>query len=74
MHGCQAFRCSVAMHNFSGTTLRQDASVLFTRGRKAMHNGQHRLLHRTDIAHNTALREHFQRSEECNGSEKRGCT
>ena len=28
----------------------------------------------TDILHNSALREHFQRSAECNGSEQRRCT
>ena len=43
-------------------------------GRRALHNSQHRLLCGTDVAHNSALREHFQRSEECNGSEQRSCT
>ena len=48
------------MHNFSGATFLHDASLLFTMGRRDLHN--------------SALREHFQRSEECNGSEQRRCT
>ena len=74
MHGCQAFHGHAVMHNSSGTTFVHDGSVLFTRGRRALHNIQHRLLCRTDIAHNSALLERFQRSEECNGSEQKRST
>jgi len=67
------------MHRFRGTTLVQYAlvqyaSVLFTMGRRALDNSQHKLLRRTDIVHNSALREHFPRSEDCNGSGKERCT
>ena len=61
----------ILMHNFSSTTLVRDGSILFTMRRKALDNSQHRLLCGTDIAHNSALREHFQRSEECKGLEQR---
>ena len=62
------------MHNFSGTTFVHNGSVLFTMRRRALHNSQHRLLCGTNIAHNSALRERFQRYEECNESEQRRCT
>ena len=57
MHGCQAFHGRAVMHHFSGTTFIHDANVPFTMGKNALHNSQHRLLCRTDIAHNSALRE-----------------
>ena len=62
------------MHNFSSTTFVHDGSVLFTMGRRALYNSQHRLLCGMDIVHNSTLREHFQRSEKCSGSEQRRCT
>ena len=45
--------------------------VLITMRRRALHISQHRLLCGTNIAHNSAFREHFERSEECNGLAKR---
>ena len=39
-----------SFHNFSGAKLVHDASVLFTMGRRALQNSQHRLLCKTDIA------------------------
>ena len=62
---------SAVMHNFSSTTFVRDGSILFTMRRRALDNSQHMLLCGTDIAYNSALREHFQRSEECKGSEQR---
>ena len=62
---------SAVMHNFSSTTFVRDGSILFTMRRRALDNSQHRVRCGTDIAHNSALREHFQRSEECKGSEQR---
>ena len=62
---------SAVMHNFNNTTFVHDVSILFTMRRRALDNSQHRLLCGTDIARNSALREHFQRSEECKGSEQR---
>ena len=59
------------MHNFCGTAFVHDGSVLITMRRRALHNSQHRLLCGTNIAHNSAFREHFERSEECNGSAQR---
>ena len=59
------------MHNLSDTTLVRDGSILFTMRRRALHNSKHRFTGGTDIGHNSALREHFQRSEECNGTERR---
>ena len=55
------------MHNFYGTALVRYGSVLITMRRRALHNSQHRLLCGTNTAHNSAFREHFKRSEECNG-------
>ena len=54
------------MHNFCGTAFVRYGSVLITMRRRALHNSQHRLLCGTNIAH-SAFREHFERSEECNG-------
>ena len=54
------------MHNFCGTVFDRDGSVHITMRRRALHNSQHRLLYGTSIAHNSAFREHFERSEECN--------
>ena len=62
------------MHNFSGTASARDGSALFTMGRRALNNSQHRLLCGMDLAHNSALEEQSQRSEECNGSEQKRCT
>ena len=62
---------SAVMPNFSSTTFVRDGSIPFTMRRRALDNSQHRLLCGTDIAHNSALREQFQRSEECKGSEQR---
>ena len=45
-------------------------SLLQMERRRAL--DQRRLFHRTDIAHNCVLREHFQMCEECNGSGKGG--
>ena len=59
------------MHNLSGTALVHDGSVPIPMGRRASHNGQHRSLCGTDIAHNSALRTHFHKSEEADGSEQR---
>ena len=72
--GCQVFHGSAVMQNFSCTTFVQDGSVLFTMGRRALHKSQHRLLYRKDIAHNSALGEHFQGSKKSNGLEQRGHT
>ena len=70
----KAFHGRAVMHNFGGTTFVHDASVLITVGKRALHNSQHRLLCGTGIVQKSALREHFQRSEGCNGSEQRSCT
>ena len=35
-HPCQAFHCSEVMHNFIGTTVAQDAFVMFAMGRRAL--------------------------------------
>ena len=61
------------MHNFCGTAFVCDGSVLITMRRRALHNSQHRLLCGTNAqrAHNSAFREHFERSEECNGLAQR---
>ena len=59
------------MHNFCGTAFVRYGSVLITMRRRALHNSQHRLLCGMNIAHNSALREHFERSEECNGLAQR---
>ena len=59
------------MHNFNGTTCVDDGSMLITMGRRSLHNSKYRLLRGTDIAHNGALTEHFQKSEE---AEQRRCT
>ena len=56
------------MHNFCGTAFVRYGSVLITMRRRALHN---RLLCDTNIAHNSAFREHFERSEECNGLAQR---
>ena len=57
MHTIQISR--ILMHNFSSTTFVRDGSTLFTMRRRALDNSQHRLLCGTDIAHNSALREHL---------------
>ena len=59
------------MHNFYGTAFARYGSVLITMRRRALHNSQHRLLCGMNIAHNSAFREHFERSEECNGLAQR---
>ena len=59
------------MHNFCGTAFVRYGSVLITMRRRALHISQHRLLCGMNIAHNSAFREHFERSEECNGLAQR---
>ena len=51
------------MHNFCGTAFVRYGSVLITMRRRALHISQHRLLCGTNIAHNSAFREHFERCE-----------
>jgi hypothetical protein len=69
--GCQTFQGSAVMHNFCGTAFVRYGSVLMTVRRRALDKSQHRLLCGTNIAHNSAFTEHFERSEECNGLAQR---